>query len=120
MKHERSGKPYRLSNWTEGMSFIETYCCNCIYDNPDYEAKEPRCEILTLTMGLDTNDPDYPKEWIHNNEWRPSCTAFKKWDWGNDGDPGDPENPKYVQPDDPNQLCLPLSDIVPKERSILV
>lgn len=108
------GKPYRPSNGTEGCSFIETYCMNCIHENPDPE-KDPKCDIQTLTMCLDLNDPEYPKEWIYDENNKPCCTAFKKWDWGNDGDPDDPNNPKYVQPDDPNQLCLPLSDLVPQE-----
>ena len=106
-------KPYRPSNGTEGMYFTSEFCENCIHDNPDYNAKSPRCEILTLTMCLSANDPDYPKEWIYNDNNEPTCTKFQKWDWGNDGDPNDPDNPKAPIPEDPNQLCLPFihSDI---------
>lgn len=31
-----------------------------------------------------------------------------KVSWDNDTGPDDPENPKHVPPDDPNQLCLPF------------
>jgi hypothetical protein len=59
-------------------------------------------------MVYSVNDPKYPSEWIYDENDKPICTAFVKWDWGNDGDPDDPENPKAPQPEDPNQLCLPF------------
>lgn len=101
-------KKYCPSNGTEGMWFTGKFCDNCIHDNPDYNAKAPRCEILTLTMILDVTDKDYPKEWIYNEENKPTCTKFVKWDWGNDGDPGDPDNPKAPMPYNPNQLVIPF------------
>ncbi len=97
-------KKYCPSNGTEGMWFTGKFCDNCIHDNPDYNAKAPRCEILTLTMVLDVTDKDYPKEWIYNEENKPTCTKFVKWDWGNDGDPGDPDNPKAPMPYNPNRF----------------
>ncbi|MBP6512321.1 MAG: hypothetical protein KA347_06610 [Bacteroidia bacterium] len=101
-------KKYCPSNGTEGDWFMSKFCCNCIHDNPNYDAKSPRCDILTMTMCVSVNDKDYPKEWIYNEENKPICTAFVKWDWGNDGDPNDPNNPKAPIPEDPNQLCLPF------------
>ena len=98
---------YRPSNGTEGMWFADKFCANCIHDNPDYEAKEPRCEILTLTMCFDVTDKEYPKEWCYE-DGKPTCTKFKKWDWGNDGDPNDPDNPKAPIPISPNQLVIPF------------
>lgn len=100
-------KPYRPSNGTEGEGFISTYCYNCIHENPSNELK-PHCEILTATMCLGTDDEGYPKEWIYDTNNKPTCTKFKKWDWGNDGDPNDPDNPKAPPVEDPNQLCMPF------------
>lgn len=100
-------RKYRPSNGTEGMGFIECYCMNCVYENPHPDAK-PKCDILSRSFLYGIKDEKYPEEWQYNENDQPICTAFKKWDWGNDGDPNDPDNPKYVQPDDPNQLCLPF------------
>lgn len=59
-------------------------------------------------MVYDVKDDKYPKEWTYDENDRPCCTKFSKWDWGNDGDPDKPDNPKYVPPDDPMQLCFPF------------
>ena len=99
-------KKYRPSNGTEGDCFMSKHCYQCIHDNPDCTAKAPRCDIMTLTMCLDLNDKDYPKEWIYGEDDKPKCTKFVKWDWGNDGNPDDPENPKAPIPENPNQLLL--------------
>lgn len=100
-------KKYRPSNGSEGDHFISTFCMNCIHENPNPELK-PNCEILTFTMCYDVNEPEYPEEWIYNDQGKPVCSSFKKWDWGNDGDPNDPDNPKAPIPEDPNQLCIPF------------
>ncbi len=100
-------RKYRPSNGTEGMGFIETYCANCIHENPNPELK-PNCDILSRTMWYGVNDKEYPTEWVYNEDNKPCCTEFKKWDWGNDGDPNDRDNPKAPVPDDPNQLCFPF------------
>lgn len=107
-------RPYCPSNGTEGMWFTDKYCMNCFHCDPDPEGKK-QCEILMRSMLYHVNEPGYPKEWIYNEDNEPTCTNYKKWDWGNDGNPDDPENPNYTPPDDPNQLCLPfmINDIVP-------
>lgn len=102
------GKKYRPSNGTEGDYFMSEHCYQCIHDNPDYNAKSPRCDIMGNTMCMDVNDKDYPSEWTYDENGKPTCTSFKKWDWGNDGDPNDPDNPKYVIPDSPSQLVMPF------------
>ena len=111
-------KKYRPSNGTEGDYFMSEHCYQCIHDNPDYNAKSPRCDIMGNAMCMDVNDKDYPIEWTYDENGKPTCTSFKKWDWGNDGDPNDPENPKYVAPDSPNQLVMPflLDEIGVKEN----
>lgn len=101
-------RKYRPSNGTEGEYFMSEHCYQCIHDNPDYDAKSPRCEIMTFVMCFDTNDKEYPKEWIYGDDGKPTCTKFKKWDWGNDGNPDDIDNPKAPIPENPNQLVMPF------------
>jgi hypothetical protein len=110
-------RKYQPSNGTEGMAFIDIWCGNCIHESPEMESKH-KCEILTLTMGLDVKDPEYPLEWCYDEKGYGQCTAFVKWDWGNDGDPNDPYNPKAPIPVSDKQLVFPfiVSDI---EQSIL-
>jgi hypothetical protein len=100
-------KKYCPSNGTEGMAFIEHYCERCINQHPDPNNKK-QCMILCHTMCYSVNDEKYPKEWIYDDNGKPTCTAFVKWDWDNDGDPDDPDNPKAPIPYNPNQLLLPF------------
>jgi len=102
-----TGKAYRPSNGTEGMYFTDKYCMNCIQGDPNPEGKK-QCEILLATLIYNVNEKGYPPEWQYNDDDEPVCTNWKKWDWGNDGDPDDPDNPNYRPPDDPNQLCFPF------------
>lgn len=97
-------KKYRPSNGTEGDIFHEKYCWNCINCNPD-PSGDKQCDILMRTLLFGINEPEYPKEWIYV-DGKPTCTAWVKWDWGEDGDPDDPDNPKAPIPYDPNQLML--------------
>lgn len=116
---ENAGTPYCPSNGSEGMWFTDKYCMNCFHCDPDPEG-EKQCEILMRSMMYHINEPEFPKEWIYNEEGKPSCSAYKKWDWGRDGNPDDPDNPNYTPPDDPNQLCLPfmINGIVPEKQLV--
>jgi hypothetical protein len=99
-------KPYRPSNGTEGEGFIDQYCMNCLHCDPDPEGKK-QCDILCRSLCYNVSEPEYPTEW----QWiagEPKCTAHVKWDWGNDGDPDDPENPNVPPSQDPDQLCFPF------------
>jgi hypothetical protein len=110
-------KKYRPSNGTEGMAFCEHFCERCIHENPSQESKR-KCDILTATMLYDVNEEKYPKEWTYDENGSPTCTNWVKWDWNNDGDPDDPDNPKAPIPENPNQLCFPflLDEIgIPKQ-----
>ena len=103
---------YRPSNGTEGMIFVDKYCSNCIHGKYEHtgDTKDNPCEILTLSYFYDTHEKEYPKEWIYNNEGKPTCTSFVKFDWSKDDD-GNWINPEPIIPDDPNQLCMPF-DII--------
>lgn len=82
------------------------FCNRCMNEHPDPD-KEPKCEIITRSMGFDIDDPEYPTEWIYDEDGDPTCTAFKDWDWGDDYD-GYNEPPPPPEPDNPNQLVLPF------------
>lgn len=98
-------KKYQPSNGTEGEYFIDKFCMNCIHCDPDPNGKK-QCDILCATFVYSVKDSEYPKEWVYNENDEPVCTAWVKWDWGNDGDPDNPQNPKAPIPYNPNQLML--------------
>jgi len=96
-------KKYRPSNGTEGMIFMGKFCDHCIHDNGDTKM----CDIITLTMGLGVDEKDYPEEWTYDENDKPTCTKYKKWDWGKDDD-GNWIEPPPPPIDDPNQLVMPF------------
>lgn len=112
-------RKYQPSNGTEGMGFIENHCEQCIHEQFLHTQNEDdvKCDILSRTMIFNVNDKEYPKEWIWNSEDCPTCTKWKKWDWGFDDD----DNPGGNKPPEPvpdNQLFLPFiaNEIVGKEQ----
>lgn len=99
---------YQPSNGTEGSWFMGKYCMNCIHCDPDSNG-DKQCNILLRVLCYNINDPEYPEEWVYENN-EPKCTSHIYWDWGKDGDPDDDNNPKAPPkiPYDPNQLCFPF------------
>lgn len=100
-------RKYCPSNGSEGDWFESEFCMQCINTNPD-PTKRPQCQIWCAAVCHTVNEPGFPKEWTYDSNNKPTCTAWVKWDWGNDGDPNDRDNPKAPVPDDPNQLCMPF------------
>lgn len=100
-------KKYRPSNGSEGDWFMDKYCMNCLHCDPNPEGKK-QCEILLRSLVYGANEPEYPTEWTYDENDKPICTSYTKWDWGKDGDPDDPDNPNAPIPVDPNQLCIPF------------
>lgn len=99
-------KKYRPSNGTEGMIFTDHFCDRCMNQHTDPDHPK-QCMILCRTMVYDVNDKDYPEEWTYDENDRPTCTAWKKWDWGRDDD-GNWIDPIETPPDNPNQLLMPF------------
>lgn len=67
---ECANTPYRPSNGTEGLMFRERFCDVCTKDiNED-------CWIYTRSLAFQEDEPEYPEEWRHDSEGRPTCTAF--------------------------------------------
>jgi hypothetical protein len=59
--------------------FQERWCEQCKRDaafRQDMESDDG-CQILAMTMAVDEDDPDYPKEWTFDAEGQPCCTAFE-------------------------------------------
>lgn len=99
-------RKYQPSNGSEGMGFTEKFCDNCINQHPDPDNPK-QCMILCRTMVYSPNDKEYPEEWIYDDNNKPTCTAWIKWDWNKDDD-GNWTEPVAPEPDNPNQLCLPF------------
>ena len=77
---DMAGKPYRPGSGTEGIAFDEAWCDHCARDaafrnDPDIDPALG-CQIIADTFAFDIKDPRYPKEWVHDRNGRPSCTAF--------------------------------------------
>lgn len=105
----KAGQSFCPSNGTEGMIFVDAFCCNCIHEKfcHTQDHADMKCDIFSRTMLHRPGEPGYPEEWQFDKDGWPICTAWKKWDWGRDDD-GNFIDPPPVYPDDPNQLCLPF------------
>jgi len=64
-----AGEPYRPSNGTEGMIFMERFCNHCTED-------QTTCAVLTNAVLFNIGEKDYPPEWKYDGDGRPTCTAF--------------------------------------------
>mgnify|MGYP001597112861 CR=1 FL=1 len=102
-KHKRYYVP---SNGTEGCGFTDHYCANCIHEKFMHTNNhgDTQCEILNNSF---LNWPQPIEEWVYDENNKPICTNFKKWDWGKDDDGNwiEPTPPPF---DDPNQLVMPF------------
>ena len=67
---------YRPSNASEGESFYTTWCAECERERSFLESGGDGCLIYVATMVLDTDDPEYPKDWVYDEQGVPCCTAF--------------------------------------------
>jgi len=56
-------------------------------------------------MVYDIKDPEYLTEWQYDEENKPTCTSWVKWDWNKDDD-DNWNDPLMPEPEDPNQLML--------------
>ncbi len=77
-------RPYRPSNGTEGMDFMEQFCDRCEKDARYRQTQDGRdgCPIASASMLFGVEETGYPKEWIQNEgPWEtsdPRCTAFEE------------------------------------------
>jgi hypothetical protein len=70
-------RPYRPSNGTEGMIFMDCWCDRCERDRAFREDRGDSCPIAAAAMAYDIGDPGYPEEWIIlTASDTPVCTAF--------------------------------------------
>jgi hypothetical protein len=88
--------PYRPSNGTEGEIFMSAWCARCMRDQARREGDAfAGCEIITLTMAFEIDDPSYPQAWVQDDDGAPSCLEFEAEDEGD-------------QPLDPRAVVRPL------------
>lgn len=60
---------YRPSCGSEGADFISSWCCGCERD------KNEDCQIVADTFMYDTDEPEYPQQWVYGDKG-PECTAW--------------------------------------------
>jgi hypothetical protein len=71
-------KPYRPSNGDEGCWFQGRFCDECEHDRQWREKEKNPCEIMGNALAFDIGDPNYPPEWIADDDGsNPRCTAFE-------------------------------------------
>ena len=71
-------KPYRPANGIDGEAFMEQWCQRCQHIGAAPE--ESDCEIVLRSMMHDIDSPEYPQEWVRDDDetphGNPRCTAF--------------------------------------------
>lgn len=80
-----AGKPYQPPNGSEGDMFEHMWCARCRHDEAhraawrDDDASDwpDGCPILSIVLCLDSDHPDYPREWQYSTAGQPLCTAFE-------------------------------------------
>lgn len=107
---EYTGKKYRPSNGSEGDGFMEKFCANCIHEKYYHTMNDndKMCDIISASMVYDLHEPNYPSQWTYDENDNPVCTAWSKWDWGNDDEGNGFNEPPQPPVDDPNQLVIPF------------
>ena len=103
-------RKYCPSNGSEGCSFVETYCSNCIHEKflHTQDHSDKKCDIFSRTLLHTVKEPEYPEEWTFDENDSPICTAYKHWDWGSEENEGGLNEPPPDYPISPNQLVMPF------------
>jgi hypothetical protein len=72
-------RPYRPSNGTEGMDFMDHFCDRCERDRIYRETQDGTdgCPIAAASFLYDIKEPGYPPEWVEDAEGFARCTAFE-------------------------------------------
>jgi hypothetical protein len=62
------------------MDFEEEFCVRCKHDAKFWQTSkaEDGCEIHRRALAHGTGEAEYPKEWTHDSEGQPICTAFEE------------------------------------------
>lgn len=65
---------FRPSNAIEGEAFYSEWCEKC-----RREQGGRQCSIYGRTLAMDIDNPEYPKEWVSDQDGRNAkCTAFSE------------------------------------------
>ena len=69
-------RPYRPSNGTEGDDFKARFCDRC----EKFGTEDDTCKIWINVLFYDRDDPEYPKEWVEDDDDQygetARCTSF--------------------------------------------
>lgn len=74
---DAEAKLYRPSNGTDGEEFEARWCRLCKREGMYERGQAEPCEIMGNAFFHDVEDPGYPREWTHDAEGQPCCTAFE-------------------------------------------
>ena len=67
---------FKQSNSDQGSCFESDYCLNCRRYRRSKQTDDYYCRIRLYTFAYDIDDPEYPSEWIYQEDGSPTCTAF--------------------------------------------
>lgn len=62
---------FKPADEREARDFLTSHCNRCV------RSLASSCEILEAVTVNDATDPDYPSQWVLDDEGRPTCTAFE-------------------------------------------
>lgn len=105
-KKDKAGQPWEESDVVDHHEWSKEFCNICIHQHPHPDG-EPQCRILDQYIHLLPYPAD---EWVYSKDGWQICTEWEFWDWENDGNPLDHNNPNssIQQPEDPDQNELTL------------
>lgn len=70
-------KSYCPSNGSEGIAFEDGFCNRCRSEASFRKTQHGGgCKIHLMALAFGTGDPQYPAEWIYDDNDNPTCTAF--------------------------------------------
>ena len=70
-------KKYRPASGTEGVEFMDRFCCLCAKDAAYRDGRGDSCPIAAAAVSFRINEPEYPVEWTFDATGQPCCTAFE-------------------------------------------
>lgn len=57
---------------------MTNFCFKCKHDDDKTQLHEKSCSILAATFVYTVDHPNYPDEWIFDEDGFPTCTEFEK------------------------------------------
>lgn len=67
-KRDKAGESFKPIGFVEEEKFLKEFCYNCIWAN--------ECSTLIKALNLAKNHPQYPDDWVHDEDGIPQCKSF--------------------------------------------